>query len=61
MVFSSVFARGVWPLRGIRIGKASNPGPREVVDLDDEETQETAEGATPAGALHAGPEFEFVS
>ena len=42
-----LFARGVWPYRGFRIGEATNPGPpnRSEIDLGLDDIQETAEGA----------------
>ena len=36
-ICSSLFARGVWPLRGIRIGEASHPGPPRSMQLYAEE------------------------
>ena len=44
-------------------GEAKNPGPpnRSEIDSDLDDTQETAEGATPTNSFHVGPQVDILS
>ena len=59
-----LFARGVWPFRGFRIGEARKPGPSHVeIDLNEPEPLEdiVASSVGRPTPVHFGPDVDMLS